>query len=29
VANPDLRLWTHLVTDTKTAQALAAQADDE
>lgn len=29
VANPDLRLWTHLVTDTKTAQALAALADDE
>ncbi len=27
VANPDLRLWTHLVTDVQTAQALAAIAD--
>ena len=29
VANPDLRLWTHLVTDVQTAQALAAIADRE
>ncbi len=29
VANPDLRLWTHLVTDVQTAQALAALADRE
>jgi hypothetical protein len=29
VANPHLRLWTHLVTDVQTAQALAALSDEE
>lgn len=29
VANPSLRLWTHLVTDVQTAQALSAIADEE
>ena len=29
VANPELRLWTHLVTDVQTAQALSALAGDE